>query len=230
MKKVRLVSLLIFFILIPATLILGSRLTGRVYYLISTLVILEIMIPFFLSLEMKKPDALSLCILAVMAALAAISRAAFIFVPGFKPITGIIMITGIAYGAETGFLTGALGLFASNFLFGQGPWTPWQMFAYGFAGFMAGLVFHKRRHWCRPPVLAIFGFLGILCVVGPLLDTCTVFSVLTTFTPKSILVIYAQGVPINILHALGCAVTLLLIGRPLIEKLDRLQHKYGLRF
>lgn len=227
MKKSTIFSLFVFFVLIPATLILGTKLPGRVFYLISTLVIAEIMLPLFVSMEMRKPDARELCIIAVMAALAAVSRAVFAFVPGFKPITGIIMITGIAFGAEAGFLTGALGVFASNFMFGQGPWTPWQMFAYGFAGFFAGLVFHRRRQWCKPWVLCIFGFFSILLLVGPMLDTCTVFTVMTEFDWEGMILIYGQGIPINTLHGLGCAVTLLLVGNPFVEKLDRLRLKYG---
>lgn len=227
MKKSIIFSLFVFFVLIPGTLILGTKLPGRMFYLISTLVIVEIMLPFFASMEMRKPDARELCILAVMAALAAVSRAAFAFLPGFKPITGIIMITGISFGAEAGFLTGALGVFASNFMFGQGPWTPWQMFAYGFAGFFAGLIFHKRRRWCKTWVLGIFGFFTILLLVGPMLDTCTVFTVMTEFNPEGLLLVYGQGVPINTIHGLGCAVTLLLAGKPFIEKLDRLRFKYG---
>ena len=228
MKKSTVLSLIVLLVLIPATLYLGAKLPGRMYYLVSTMVILEIMLPFFLSLESRRPDARELCVIAVMAAIAAISRAAFIFLPGVKPITGIIMITGIAFGPEAGFLTGAVGVFASNFLFGQGPWTPWQMLAYGFAGFFAGLIFHKNRRLCRPSLLGCFGFFTILLPVGPLLDTCTVFTVLTEFDRAGLLLIYGQGVPINILHGLGCGMTLLLIGRPFVEKLDRLRVKYGI--
>lgn len=228
MKKSVLASLIVIFLLIPLTLYLGTKIPGRMFYLTSTLVIIEIMIPFFISLEAGKPDARELCIIAVMAAVAAASRAVFVFVPGFKPITGIIMITGIAFGAEAGFLTGAIGVFASNFMFGQGPWTPWQMFAYGFAGFFAGLIFHKKRNFCKPWILGIFGFLSILLLVGPMLDTCTVFTVLTSFDISGLMMIYGQGVPINILHGLGCGLTLLLVGRPFIDKLDRLRTKYGI--
>ena len=121
MKKSTLFSILSILVLIPGTLYLGTRMTGRWYYLTCTLIIIELMIPFFLSFEARKPQARELVTLAVMAALAAASRGAFAFIPHFKPITAIIMITGIAFGAETGFLTGAIAAFASNFIFGQGP-------------------------------------------------------------------------------------------------------------
>ena len=228
MKKSGIFSVLVIFLLIPLTLLLGTKLKGRAYYLISTLVVIEIMLPFFFRFESRRPQARELVILAVMAALAAVSRVVFAFSPYLKTITGIIMITGIAFGAEAGFLTGAVAAFASNFFFGQGPWTPWQMFAYGFGGFFAGLIFHKHKSWRKPWILAPFGFLTILLLVGPMLDSCTVFTVLTKFTKKNILIIYGQGVPVNITHGIGAALTLFFVSRPLLAKLERLQTKYGM--
>lgn len=228
MKKSAILSLVSIFVLIPATLYLGTKLSGRQYYLTITLVIFEVMLPFFCLFEARKPQPRELVTVAVMAALAAASRAAFAFLPGFKPITGIIMIAGIAFGAEVGFLTGALGLFASNFLFSQGPWTPWQMLAYGIAGFLAGLIFHKRKDKYKPLPLAIFGFVLVAVLIGPLLDCCTVFTSLTVLSWPAVALVFAQGLPLNISHAFATALTLFLIGKPLLQKLDRLQVKYGM--
>lgn len=228
MKKSTLFSLLAIFVLIPLTLFLGTRVKGRWYYLISTMIIIELMLPFFFRFEARRPQARELVILTVMAALAAVSRVVFAFSPYLKTITGIIMITGIAFGPEAGFLTGAVAAFASNFFFSQGPWTPWQMFAYGFGGFFAGLIFHRRRQWAKPWVLAVFGFCTILFVVGPLLDSCTVFTVLSKFTAKNVLAIYASGIGYNLTHGIGAALTLFFVSRPLLQKLDRLQTKYGI--
>lgn len=228
MKKTTLFSLLTIFVLIPATLYFGSRIKGRWYYLTSTLVIIEIMLPFFASFESRRPQPRELVTLAVMAALATASRVALVMVPYFKAITGIIMITGIAFGSQAGFLTGAIAAFASNFFFGQGPWTPWQMFAYGFAGFWAGLWFHKNPKLCKPWILGPFGFLSIFLLVGPMLDCCTVFTVLSRLTWSGALVIFGQGVPVNLIHGLGCGVTLVLLTKPLLYKLNRLQIKYGM--
>lgn len=232
MKKSTLFSILTIFVLIPATLYLGTRMTGQWYYLTCTLIIIELMVPFFLSFEARKPQARELVTIAVMAAIAAASRAAFAFIPHFKPITAIIMITGIAFGAEAGFLTGAIAAFASNFVFGQGPWTPWQMMAYGFGGFLAGLIFHKGEMTSRPLVntliLTVYGFLSILCAVGPLLDCCTVFTTGSEITWAFVVSILTSGLPVNVTHGLGCAATMLLFSRPLLDKLDRLQIKYGM--
>ena len=228
MRKSTLASLLTLFVLIPATLFLGTQVKGRWYYLISTMIIMELMLPFFFRFEARRPQARELVILTVMAALAAVSRVVFAFSPYLKTITGIIMITGIAFGPEAGFLTGAVAAFASNFFFSQGPWTPWQMFAYGFGGFLAGVIFHNHRNWAKPWVLAPFGFLTILLLVGPMLDSCTVFTMLSKFTVKNILAVYAAGVGYNVTHGIGAALTLFFVSRPLLGKLDRLQTKYGI--
>lgn len=226
MKKTTAFNLILIFLLIPGTLYLGTRLTGRGYYLTSTLMIVEILIGFFLAFESRKPQARELVTVAVMCALAVASRVV-VLIPGFKPITGIIMIAGIAFGPQTGFLTGAVSAFASNFFFSQGAWTPWQMMAYGMGGFLAGLIFHRRNHK-NPVILAIFGFFTILLCVGPLLDTCTVFTTGSRVTVKFALAVYTAGLPYNFQHALACGATLLLLSKPLLYKLERLQTKYGM--
>lgn len=228
MKKSTVLSLLAICVLIPGTLFLGTRLPGRAHYITSTLIIIETMLPFFFLFEKRKPQARELVTIAVMCALATVSRVAFAFLPSFKPITGIVMITGIAFGPEAGFLTGALSAFASNFFYSQGPWTPWQMMAYGIGGFVAGLLFSKRGMKNKPAVLAVFGFVMIVLVVGPLLDLCTIFTSLTTLSWEGASLVFIRGFPLNVSHGVGCALTMLLFSRPLMEKLNRLKLKYGM--
>lgn len=228
MKKSSILSILVIVVLIPATLWLGTQLPGRWYYLTSTLIIIETMLPFFFLFEKRRPQARELVSIAVMCALATVSRIAFAFLPGFKPITGIIMITGIAFGPEAGFLTGAISAFASNFFYSHGPWTPWQMMAYGFGGFLAGVLFSRKMRTRNPVILAMFGFITTMFVVGPLLDCCTVFTMLSTFTKESVLLVFAQGFAFNLTNSISCGLTLLLFSKPLLEKLDRLKTKYGM--
>lgn len=228
MKKSMAFSLLTLLVLIPGTLFLGTRLSGRWYYLTCTLVILETMLPFFLAFETRKPQARELVTIAVLCALAVASRVAVAVIPSFKPTTAIIMLAGIALGPEAGFMTGAISAFASNFFFSQGPWTPWQMMAYGIGGFLAGLLFRNRTWAGKPLVLAVFGFFAIFLIVGPLLDCCTIFTVSARISWKFAAAVFAAGLPHNLQHALACAVTMLLFSRPLLGKLDRLKRKYGM--
>lgn len=228
MKKTTLFTLLTAFVLIPLTLYLGSRMTGRWYYLTSTLIIIEILIPFFLAFERRRPQARELVLLAVLCALAVASRVV-VPIPSFKPIFGIIMISGMAFGSQAGFLVGAISAFASNFILGgQGPWTPWQMMAYGAAGLLSGALY--RRGWLpqKPWVLAIFGFVSMVAVVGLLLDCCTIFTSLTTIKWSSVALVLSLGLKTNISHGISTALTLLLFSGPLLQKLDRVKTKYGL--
>lgn len=232
MKKSTLFALVVIFLLIPATLYLGMQMTGRAYYLTSTLIIIETMLPFFFAFETRKPQARELVTIAVMCALAVASRVV-VQIPGFKPTLAIIMVAGIALGTEAGFLTGAITAFASNFFFGQGPWTPWQMMAYGIAGFLAGLLFHKKRPFAHKPklsalVLAVYGFVSVACLIGPLLDTSSVFTMSSSVTWKFALMVYSAGLVPNLMLATATAVTMLLLSGPLLQKLDRLIRKYGM--
>lgn len=227
MKKSKLITLLIFLLVVPATLILGSQMKGRWYYLTSTLIVMELLIPFFLTFEGRKPQARELVLLAVMCALAVAARVA-IPIPNFKPIYGMIMIAGIAFGPESGFLVGAMAALSSNFFFSQGPYTPWQMLSYGAAGMLAGYLFQKGRLPKKPLMMGIFGFLSVLLVVGPLLDTCTLFLAPIKISTKTVLAIYGSGLPVNISQAVSSFAVLFVLGKPMLEKLERVKRKYGM--
>lgn len=227
MKKSHIATLLIFLLVIPATLYFGLRLTGRAYYLTSTLVIIEIIIPFLLAFESRRPQARELVVIAVLSALAVAARVA-IPIPNFKAIFAIIMLSGIAFGPEAGFLVGAVSAFASNFFYGQGAYTPWQMFAYGAGGMLAGFVFAEGRLPRKPVIMGIFGFLAVAFFVGPLLDTCSVFLVMSRISLKGAMAFYISGFPVNLRQAVATAIVLLVLGKPLLEKLDRIKTKYGI--
>ena len=229
-------SLAIMVLLVPLAVVLFTRLKQSFYLSGLTIIVLTIA-AFFLHFESRKPQARELVLLAVLCALAVASRAAFGFVPHFKPMLAIVMLTGIAFGPEAGFLCGAISGFASNFIFGQGPWTPWQMFAYGIGGMLAGLfalcgILKKSPRawrdggWRDILGLTVFGFLCILLVVGPLLDTSTFF--MAGFSASSPLAIYLAGVPVNCVHGSAGALTMLLFGKPLLDRLRRIQIKYGM--
>ena len=227
MKKSRIATLIVFLLVIPATLVLGSRLSGRAYYVTSTLIIAELLIPFFLAFEGRKPQARELVLLAVMCALAVAGRVA-IPISGFKAIFAVIMIAGMAFGPESGFLVGAISALASNFFYSQGPYTPWQMMAYGAGGMLAGFLFAKNCLPRKPVVMAVFGFLAVAFFVGPLLDTCSVFLVISKISLKGAMAFYVSGFAVNVTQAIATAVVLLLLGKPLLEKLDRIKTKYGI--
>lgn len=228
-KRTTLIEILIIIILIPVVLLISWKVGDRQYYLTSVIVMILIVIPFFLRFERRSPSARELVTIAVMAAIATVARAAFVMVPHFSPMSGVVMIAGIALGPEAGFVIGALTAFASNFVFGQGPWTPWQMFIYGLAGFIAALLAKKgimsEKHRIRT---ALIGGLLILCVIGPLLDTATLFLESMMVNNLSAKAIYLSGLPVNAIHGAVTCVTLFVLCKPIKEKLDRIKIKYGM--
>ena len=227
MKKSNIVTLLIFFLLIPATLFLGTKIPGRSYYITSTLMVLELMVPFFMAFEGRKPQARELVVIAVMCAIAIVARTA-IPIPHFKAIFAVIMLSGIAFGPEAGFMVGAISAFASNFFYGQGAYTPWQMMAYGAGGMLAGFLFAKGRLPQKPWVMAVFGFFATILWVGPLLDCSHIFLMLSAINRESVLAALISGFPVNLSQAICTVLIMLLFGRPLLDKLDRVKTKYGM--
>ncbi|MDD6212568.1 MAG: ATP-binding cassette domain-containing protein [Clostridiales bacterium] len=131
-------------LLIPLTLFVGViYMERKQYYITALAVLMECMLPFFLVFEGRKPKARELVIIATLCAMAIAGRAAFFMLPQFKPVMAVTIISGVAFGGETGFLVGAVTMLVSNILFSQGPWTPWQMFAMGIIGFLAGVLYRK---------------------------------------------------------------------------------------
>ncbi len=222
-------AIIVLAVLIPLTVGISWYMGDRKYYIASVLIMIYSMIPFFASFESRRPDARELVTLAVMCAIAVASRAAFVWAPNFKPIGGIVMITAMSFGPQAGFMTGSLSLIVSDMLFGQGPWTPWQMFSFGLLGFISGLLGRKGIIKAQKPFgAAVAGFIMMVLIVGPLLDTCTVFTMAQMLNAESILSIYIAGIPVNVSQGIAVFLCMLLLSRPMSEKLDRIKTKYGM--
>ena len=212
----------------PLTAFAGMYLLeDKKYYFISLLLIIEAMIPFAVAFERRKASSREIVVISVLCAIAVAGRIAFFMLPLFKPIAAIVIVTGIAFGAETGFLAGAVSAFVSNFYFGQGPWTPWQMFALAMTGFLAGLVFNKRKFAKNRVVMCFFGFVAATVVYGPISDLSALAGV-NTPTWAYMLTVWGLGMPFNLVHGLSTAFFLFVIGRALLEKLERIKTKYSL--
>ena len=126
MKKI--ISYCILLILIPDVVVGGALLfRDRQYAWVSLCVTLLSCVPVFLHFERSGADAKRMVLLACMTALSVLGRILFAMIPAFKPVTAMVVITAMYFGSEAGFLTGALSAVISNFYFGQGPWTPFQI-------------------------------------------------------------------------------------------------------
>ncbi len=216
-------------IMIPLTIYIGITFLGdRRYYFISLLIIFETMIPFCMVFESRKPKARELIVISVLCAIAVAGRMAFLTLPQFKPVVALVIISGICFGGETGFLVGAVTAFVSNFYFGHGPWTPWQMFALGIIGFLAGVIFGRGILRKTRATLCIFGFFTTLLIYGGIMNPASVIMAQSRINSEMIITSYIAGFPLDLVHSLSTAFFLWFISQPMIEKLERIKIKYGL--
>lgn len=231
LSKRTFVAMFIILLAIPFTIYLavfhGNQREN--YYATSLIIVIETMIPFFMVFEDRDPQARELVVISVLAAIAVAGRGAFFMLPQFKPVAAIVIIAGVCFGGEAGFLVGAVSGIVSNFFFGQGPWTPWQMFGFGIIGFIAGLLFKKGMLKKKKLSLCIYGGISTFFIYGFLLDTASIFM----FSEKNItkagaISVYISGIPFNIVHGISTIFFLFILSKPMIEKLDRIKVKYGL--
>jgi hypothetical protein len=173
--------------------------------------------------ERTRPDARIVALVGTLAAFAALGRIAFAALPNVKPTTDIVLVSGYALGSGPGFAVGALAGLASNFFFGQGPWTPWQMAGWGVTGVIgAGLA---RGIGPRPPRHIGRWTLALVCtVVGFGFTALQDFGDWVTYSNHSLgeLGVYVgKGIGFDCIHAAGCLVFALALGPALIRSLSR---------
>lgn len=219
-----------FLVLAPAAAILYGvyGLGNRKYLLVSLTVLLCAILSFFLLFEHRKPPARDLVTLAVLCSIAVAGRAAFFMLPQFKPVAAIVIITGVCLGARSGFLVGAVSALVSNFFFGQGPNTPFQMFAFGSIGLLAGLLFEHGPLRAKKLPLCVFGALSAFLLYGGIVNSGTVLISGLPLTAASFLGVFAAGVPFDLIHAASTAFFLFFLFQPMSEKIERMKRKYGI--
>lgn len=193
------------------------------------------MLPFAMVFEGRKPQARELLIIAVMSGIAVVSRMAFFMIPQFKPLAAVVIIAGITLGPEAGFLTGAVSGFVSNFFFGQGPWTPWQMFAFGIIGFLGGLLFYRNKwlkHLSPKKKLGaecLYGGFATLLIYGLIMDLSGILTMTANgITWEALLAKVVSGFGFNLVHASSTVIFLFFLAEPMEKKLNRIKKKYGI--
>lgn len=228
-KIKNLIKYIVIFLLAPVTIYLGIvKLDDRKYYFISLLLIIYGSIIFFIRFEKREPKLRELMMIAVLVAIGVAGRAAFYMVPQFKPVLAIVIIAGVGLDPEAGFLVGACTAFVSNFVFGQGPWTPWQMFSFAIIGFIAGLIFKKGRFSSKKWSLSIFGLISAVVIYGGIMNPASVLMYQASPSLSVILASYGMGLPFDLIHGVATFIFLMLLSQPMLEKIMRIKIKYGL--
>jgi energy-coupling factor transport system substrate-specific component len=215
------ISILLLLVLIGLPLIAEHH-----YIMMSILFIGCTFLPFMIRFERRKVSGRELVLLAVLAAVAAISRIPFASIPSVQPTTFVIIVTGIALGAESGFVVGALAALVSNLFLGQGPWTPWQMYAWGMIGLSAGFL---RNTWLMRQTIGrcIFGFIaGIL--FGWIMNLSYIVGVFQHIDLAQMIAYYSSSFYFDLAHALSNVFFLVVFAKSWVKILLRFRKKYGL--
>ncbi len=212
---------------------LNSMFGDRLYLIVSVALIVIAIFVFVRSFERKKPGTKDVVMLSVMVSLAVVGRLAFFMIPQFKPCAAIVIISGIMLGKQSGFLCGVLTAFISDLFFGMGPWTVWQMIAFGLIGILSAIIFSDERiekmgNFSKL-ILCCYGFIVTFFVYGIIMDTATVFMI--TDKPKlaTFVATYSAGIVFNIIHGISTFVFLYVMANPLCKKIKRVLVKYGNR-
>lgn len=224
--KTKLLRVLVPFVLLPLTIVLGAVLLREKYYAFVILAVLLLTVLFFYSgFERKKVTSRRLVVVAVMTALAALGRVVLTPLPGVTPITALAALTALSLGGEAGFMVGSLAALLSDFYAGQGVWTPFQMFAWGLTGLFAGLLAKQLKS--SRVLLAVYGVLAG-AAYSLLMDLWSVLWLNGTFSLKLYAAALVTSAPFTLTYAVTNTVLLLLLEKPFCKKLDRIKLKYGL--
>ncbi|MHA6532901.1 ECF transporter S component [Paenibacillus sp. BAC0078] len=212
--------------LFVAGLALTAALKDRHYMLLSLVLLIVTLLPLFIRLERRPLESRELVLLAVLSALAAVSRIPFAALPSVKPVSAIVILSAYVFGAEAGFIIGAVAALVSNIYFGQGPWTPWQMFAWGMVGLTAGWL--RNTWWMKKRGgMLVFGFVwGFL--FGWIMNIWYLISLPDAFSWGLVAAAYASSFYLDLAHALSNVFFLAILAGGWTKVLMRFRKKYGL--
>ncbi|WP_035344277.1 ECF transporter S component [Alkalihalobacillus hemicellulosilyticus] len=224
-------STLTWFVLITMVcfVIMASLLWVDHYLWVSFVIIITALLLFIIRFERRKLEARELVLLAVLAAVAAVSRIPFASIPSVQPTTFVIMMSGFVFGAESGMMIGVVAALASNMILGQGPWTPWQMLAWGLVGLTAGL--WRNHFWLKRKLGKVLFAIAWGFLFGWIMNAWGVLSLIFVDGEWnfSILVPYFFGSALfDTMHAASNVLFLLVFGGIWMKILMRFKKKYGL--
>ena len=220
MRKVQPVVL----VTLPVIMMLWAWLKLSGAAVVTTVCACVALVPFFAGFEKSRRRARDLMPIVILTALAVAGRLVFAPVPAIKPIIANVVMGGLCFGREEGFMIGALTMLVSNVFFGQGPWTPWQMFSMGLVGYLAGAM--GSRGWLgRRWSVATFGA-SMALLYGFILDTWSIVGFVSNANAASVLATYAAGLANNVASAIGTVVFLVPIAGSWPRIFGRIRERY----
>lgn len=212
---------------LPLALVICALLQFQATALLTLMVAIGALVLFFMRWERSKPRLRQVLPTAVLVSAAVVGRIIFAVAPNIQPVTAICIIAGAVFGKRSGFMTGAMSGLVSSFFLGLGAWTPWQMYAWGLVGYVAGLAFVKKGDHESILVVLIFGFCASF-VFGLIMNTWALVGFTSSVNWGSAAVVYGAGFVFDVAHAVSTVAFLALLYAPLRKKLGRVALKYEL--
>jgi energy-coupling factor transport system substrate-specific component len=211
---------------VPAVLVgcvlLDIQATAGLTILVASLAVALMLASF----EASRPLLRQLMPTVVLAAIAAVGRMVLAPLAYVKPVSAVCIVAGAALGSRCGFAAGALAALSSNFFFGQGPWTPWQMYAWGLMGYLAGVLQEAGVLRSRTVVCALGLLSGLL--YGAIMNCWHVLGFVRPLAVPTVLAAFVAAIPFDCVHGLSTAGFLLVIWNPWRRSLARVVRKYAL--
>ena len=199
----------------------------RKLLIVMAAIMLETTAYFFVSCENGGITMEKAVLIAVMCAAAVSGRAAFFAFASFKPVLAVVIICGITLGGRAGFVVGAMCMLISNFIFGQGTWTLFQMFGAGLIGLMASLINENGRNFKLKT--CVFGAVCAVCVYGLIVNPSYILVSQQTVTAPMIFASLITGFPFDAVHAAATAFFLYFCLEPSVRLINRAKIRYGMQ-
>ena len=196
--------------------------------LLSIIFVLFILGLFFWYFERKALSSKELTVVAVLSSFAVVGRLAFVAVPNVQFATFVIIVSGYVFGCSAGFAVGCVAAFVSNLFLGHGPWTPWQMMAWGLCGGTAGLA---ARCYCESPrlVLMLLGFIWGY-IFGWIMNVWMWLTFIQPLDLSTWLAVNASSFPFDTAHAVSNIIFAALLGGDFVRILLRFRNKLHATF
>lgn len=195
--------------------------TAALILVTAVIAVCAVLLVFF---EKRKTSVHGLVLMAVMTAMSVAGRLIFAPFPGFKPVTAIVVLTGMYLGCEAGFFCGTLTALVSNFYFGQGPWTPFQMLVWGLIGVLAGLWSGQLR---RDKLVLMIYAVASGIAFSLIMDIYTTVWTVGGWSWSFYLIAIGSAAPYTMIYAVSNVVFLLALAKPVGRKVERVVKKYG---
>ncbi|WP_208422717.1 ECF transporter S component [Latilactobacillus fragifolii] len=214
------------FLMMAIFMLLIVALKGQHFLIFSFSCLVVSMLPFYWRFETRDIRAREIIFIAVLAAIAAVTRVPFAPLPSVQPTSFVIIVSALVLGPESGFIVGSTAAIVSNMFLGQGPWTPWQMFCWGMMGVTAGLI--GRYQWAQNKyLLCIFGFVWGF-IFGWTMNLWYFVAYVNPLTIKTFIAAYLASFYFDLAHALSNVFFIFFFYQSWYRIISRFKVKYGL--